>query len=376
MRLRLFFLFLLLATVTSAETIRVATYNVSLGRKGPGLLLKDILEGDAQIAALVTVIQTERPDILVMQEFDHDDFGLALSAFRDVLSAGPDGIEYPYWFAPAGNEGRPSFIDLDGDGRENEWADALGFGKFPGSEGMALLSRLPIRTEDIHTFAHMLWRDVPDADFPVTASGEAFLSPEVLDILPMSYRSHWDVPIDIGEQVIHILAAHTAPPVFDGPENLNGLRNAAEIAFWVQYLNRNEFADDLGRMAVLTAPFVLAGDYNSDPFDGEGDKDAIGALLTHRLIDDPKPVSLGAAISSGTTNMSHIGDPALDTVDWGDEIGNMRVDYALPSADLRIEGAAVVWPEEDDPFFEIVEDASHHRMVWVEIDVSEIVSEQ
>jgi len=37
-----------------AEPIRVATYNAELSRKGPGLLLRDILRGkDDQLAAVV-----------------------------------------------------------------------------------------------------------------------------------------------------------------------------------------------------------------------------------------------------------------------------------------------------------------------------------
>ena len=363
-----------MAGFATADTVRVASFNVSLGRKGPGLLLKDIVEGDDQIAALVTVIQTVRPDILVMQEFDHDDRGLALAAFRDVLAAGAEGIEYPYWFAPAGNEGRPSFMDLNGDGYENDWADSLGFGKFPGGEAMAMLSRYPIG--ETHTFADVLWRDVPEAELPLDADGKAFLSAEVLDILPMSYRSHWDVAVEIDGEVLHILAAHTAPPVFDGPENLNGLRNAAEIGFWVHYLDGMEFTDDAGLAAAMALPFVLVGDYNNDPNDGEGFKASIRALLGHPLIADPLPMSTGAAVVSGQVNAAQIGNPALDTVDWGDEIGNMRVDYVLPSRDLRVEGATVVWPDGGDPFFEAVEEASHHRMVWVDVNVSSFLRAQ
>lgn len=135
---------LFLANVLAAETLRVATYNVSLGRKGPGLLLKDIISSENdQILALTAIIQHMRPDILLLNEFDHDHQNLALTAFREALNHGDSGIEYPYFFAPAGNEGHPSFLDLDGDGETGEWADALGFGRFRGGEGMALLSRYP-----------------------------------------------------------------------------------------------------------------------------------------------------------------------------------------------------------------------------------------
>ena len=358
-----------MAGFAAADTVRVASFNVSLGRRGPGVLLKDIVEDDEQVLAVIQVIQTVQPDILVMQAFDHDDRGLALVAFREKLAAGPDGIDYPYWFAPPGNEGRPSFMDLNGDGYENDWADSLGFGKFPGGEAMAMLSRYPIG--EAHTFAKILWRDLPDANLPVDENGDPFLAPEVLEILPMSYRSHWDVQVIIAGQPIHILAAHTTPPVFDGPENLNGIRNAAEVGFWVHYLDGKAFPDDEGQTVTASAPFIVVGDYNADPNDGEGFKAPIRALLSHPQIFDPEPMSAGGAVVSGKVNIAQIGDPAMDTADWGDEIGNMRVDYVLPSSDLRVERAAVVWPNDDDPFFEIVEEASHHRMVWVDVRFTE-----
>jgi hypothetical protein len=56
---------------------------------------------------------------------------------------------------------------------------------------------------------------------------------------------------------------------------LNGLRNDAEIGFWVSYLNGVKFADDAGQQAAFEGvEFVLLGDLNNDPSDGEGSKAA------------------------------------------------------------------------------------------------------
>lgn len=362
-----------------AETLRVATYNVSLGRKGPGLLLKDIMSGeDAQIAALVTIIQHIRPDILLLNEFDHDHDNLALTAFREALKQGDGGVEYPYFFAPAGNEGQPSFLDLDGDGKTGEWADALGFGRFPGSEGMALISRFPIDNEAARSFKKLLWRDMPDVALPQTTDGASFLSPDALSIVPFSQKSHWDVPIVIGGNRLHILASHATPPVFDGVENINGLRNYAEVWFWVSYLNGVVYKDDTDIAAPFSNEnFVLLGDLNVDPIDGEGARKPIDALLSHPLINDTQPRSVGAAEPNrygGGANANHKGDPAFDTVEWEDDIGNMRVDYALPSANLLVVDSGTFWPPYDDPFTEILgagrDGASNHHMVWVDINLN------
>ncbi len=354
MRGLIFLWLFLLPAILSAETLRVASYNVSLGRNGPGVLLKDILDGDDdQLLAAIAVIQALEADILILQEFDQDDYALAAKAFRDALNAGTTPIDYPYILQPRGNQGRPSGMDLDGDGREGEWADALSFGRFPGSEGLLILSRYPYET--VRTFETLLLRDVPGVPLPVDEGGNPFPSAKALDILPMSYRSHIDATFVIGSTELTFLAAHATPPVFDGPEDLNGIRNAAEIDFWRLYIHGMSFRDDAGEMRPRSdAAFVLAGDLNSDPDQGESLKDPIRALLADPLIMDTRPTGAGG----------------LNTADW-DDPGPMRVDYVLPSASLTVTGSGVFWPDADDPMADMVAEASRHRPVWVDIELDE-----
>lgn len=177
------------------------------------------------------------------------------------------------------------------------------------------------------------------------------------------------------ERRLNILASHPTPPVFDGAENTNGLRNDAEIGFWVSYLDGVGFVDDAGLDAAFDlADFVLLGDLNNDPNDGEGRKRGIHALLTHRMVVDPQQRSEGAvlaAIRYGGANTSHVGNAAMDTVEWDADIGNMRVDYALPSASLTVVDSGVFWPPPASPAgFMIAEGrkgASNHRLVWVDL---------
>jgi len=165
---------------------------------------------------------------------------------------------------------------------------------------------------------------------------------------------------------LHVLAYHASTPAFDGPEARNDLRNRDELRFWIDYL------DD------VHTPFVLIGDSNLDPFDGDGLRRTMQTILADPRIQDPKPRSRGAAeaaIVQGGVNADQHGDPSLDTVDWPDESGwpgNLRVDYVLPSAELRILGSGVFWPAFKDPLraiFGVNDDrASRHALVWVDIE--------
>ncbi len=370
---------MLSAAAALSDTVRVATFNVSLGRGGPGVLLKAIMSNkDPQVEAVIAIIQKVRPDVLLLNEFDTDFTNLALNEFRRALALGENGVDYPYFYAPIGNEGAPSGLDLDHDGKLGEWADAFGFGRFPGSQGMALISRFLIEGAGARSFSTLKWLDLTDGKIPASSNGEPLFSESIAAEMRLSSKSHWDVPVVLpsGEN-LHFLASHSTPPVFDGEENLNGLRNNAEIAFWVSYLDGVAFRDDNGSLAGSAGEyFVVLGDLNNDPADGEGQKAALSRLLNHRLIYDPQQRSEGGPVAAeryGGANLVQQGDPALDTVEWDADIGNMRVDYALTSANLTVSAAGVFWPKPEDADGELIgegrDGASNHRMVWVDISV-------
>ncbi len=199
-------------------------------------------------------------------------------------------------------------------------------------------------------------------------------------MLPLSSKSHWDVPIDVGGRTIHLLAAHPTPPVFDGPEDRNGTRNADEIGFWAYYVAGTDtswIVDDAGVSGGLAADaeFVIVGDLNSDPVDGDSVAGATQQVLQLNGIQDPAPTSGGAveaAGAQGLINETHSGDPALDTADFTDDApGNLRADYVLPSAGLEVVDAGVFWPTTDDELSSLVTTdplaSSDHRLVWVDL---------
>lgn len=356
-----------------AGAVRIATFNASLNRSSEGELRRELASPDsAQARKVAEIIQRVRPDILLLQEFDFDAGGEGLAAFQSNYLArsqnGAEPIHFAHAFFTESNTGQPSGFDLNNDGSTGGGQDALGYGEFPGQYAMVLLSRFPIDAQRARTFRRFLWRDMPDARLPAD-----WYSPEELAVLPLSSKNHWDVPVRVGRTSLHLLVSHPTPPAFDGPEDRNGLRNHDEVRFWVDYLRGAAYMkDDSGRRGGFRGRhFVVMGDQNSDPVDGDSLHEAIRALIAHPKVDSAfTPASDGAveaSASQGGVNAAHRGDSRFDTADFSDRVaGNLRVDYLLPSRGLEVCDGGVFWPREDQPFAGLI-DASDHRLVWVDI---------
>lgn len=313
------FVLLWLAVPVWADPLRIATYNTELSRDGPGLLLRDVLRGQDQVQAVAQVIAGAAPDVILLQNVDYDVTLQAAQALRDRVAEAGHFLPHVFAFAP--NTGVPTGYDLDGDGRAYGPADAHGFGRFSGQSGMVLMSRYPV--QQAWDYSPQLWVDQDWVDRH--ALGRAWgVGGQGLRLASVGA---WRVQIAAPDGPLEVLGFHATPPVFDGPEDRNGLRNRDQLLFWAHLLGG------------LPGPLILLGDANSDPDKGEGRPEGINALLTHPRLTDPLP-----------------GHP---TVDWrGLGLGWMRVDYALPSRDLTVTGAGMT-PESPD--------ASRHRLIWVDV---------
>ena len=360
----------------NADRIRFATFNASMNRSTDGELAIALHNGaDPQIAKVAGIIRAVDPDVVLINEFDYG-AGHDRAFVRNYL-----GDAYPFSFIAPSNTGLATGLDLDGNGATGSEAgtvelarDSHGFGMFEGQYGMAVLSKHEIAVEEVRTFRTFRWKDMPGARLPANPDGTPFYSEEALEVLRLSSKSHWDVPVRVGGTVVHFLVCHPTPPVFDGPEDRNGARNADEVRFWSDYIAGAEYVyDDAGLEGGLAndAHFVIAGDMNADPADGDSVPGAIRQLLEHRLIDTTvTPASDGgaaAAAAQGGANSTHTGDPRFDTADFDDTApGNLRVDYVLPSANLGVAAAGVFWPTEGAPGAASI-DASDHRLVWIDV---------
>ncbi len=87
----------------------------------------------------------------------------------------------------------------------------------------------------------------------------------------LSSKSHWDVPVKVGNKTIHILASHPTPPSFDGAEDRNGKRNHDEIRFWKDYISdsSNQYIyDDKGVKGGFNRKFLFCYFRRSECFAG------------------------------------------------------------------------------------------------------------
>ncbi|MFB2768962.1 esterase-like activity of phytase family protein [Pelatocladus sp. BLCC-F211] len=387
------------------DTIRFAQFNASLNRNTEGQLIEDLSTPDnSQAQAIAEIIQRTNPDVISIQEFDYyaDDPTKAVDLFRknylEVSQNGADPVEYPYFYIAPSNTGISSGYDLNNDGKivttpgESGYGDdAFGFGNFPGQFGMLLLSKYPIDTDNVRTFQNFLWKDMPDSLLSTIAlpdSDTPWYSQQEQEVVRLSSKSHWDVPIEVNGQIIHALVSHPTPPVFDGQEDRNGKRNHDEIRLWSDYITPGAgdyIYDDNGNYGGLTkqAAFVILGDQNADPNDGDSYNYAIRQLLENRYVNTGvTPNSQGGseqALLDGGKNTTHISDPAYDTADFNDNNpGNIRADYVLPSKNLAIQDAKVFWPTTNDPLYRLVGDrqnanttpSSDHSLVWADLTMT------
>ncbi|CAN5336340.1 endonuclease/exonuclease/phosphatase family protein [soil metagenome] len=404
-------LIMLAAGCASKPTVvRVATFNASLNRETQGELARDLSTPDNQQAKNVAeIIQRVRPDVLLINEFDWEENGRAPELFQknylSIPQNGCDPIEYKYRVYLPVNTGVPSGFDLENDGQvvtapgtRGYGNDCFGFGQFPGQYGMLLLSKYPFDgLPGIRAFQNFKWMQMPAAMLPTKSDRTPWYSDEELAVMPLSSKSHWDVPLKIDGRIVHVLASHPTPPAFDGPEDRNGKRNHDEIRWWKEYIDsasKQWIVDDTGRrgemfcetygnglVTRLRKLFVIMGDMNADPNDGGSVPGAIQQLLDHPRVNSSFiPRSDGgaeAAMREGGNNSTHKTPPDTDTADFGDTgsgPGNLRCDYVLPSKELKVLGGAVFWPTFSDPLHRLVEmkptvATSDHRLVYIDVQL-------
>lgn len=160
--------------------VRFATFNTSLNRNADNELLIELRAGvSAQAANVSAILQSIRPDVVILNEFDYVADEAAIRAFQHnflSVSQAP-GLEplrqvraqstlstqrghphphngtcltlpdwgfptppcrYPYVFTAPVNTGVPSSCDFDHDGKTDGPADAFGYGLHPGEGATAL----------------------------------------------------------------------------------------------------------------------------------------------------------------------------------------------------------------------------------------------
>ncbi len=281
-----------------AESLTIAQWNANMSKKGPGLLIKELLENSSDFENDFLLIQKINPDVLILTNVDQDPQNWS----ADILS---QSLKLPYYFTGPTNRGYQSGHDLDQDEKLSA-NDAWGYGIFRGNHSMVILSKYPIKL--VHSFSNFKWSHLENA-IPPTIDSKPYYSDKIWDEFPLFSSGLWQVEIADTTFIIPYLT----PPAFDGEVKYNQLRNRAELSWISNYISGASYVDDTGTEAKITAmPFAIVGTLNVDPERGNGHKATIDALLKNPKIND---------FNENQT-----------TVDWRDlELGEMRVSYILPS---------------------------------------------
>jgi len=368
-------------------SLHFATYNTSLYSDEDGGLVHELETGSMRAGKIAAVLQQVRPEIVLLNEFDYDPQHRAADLFQQrYLEVAQDGggepLHYPYRYLAEVNTGVASGLDIDRDGQIGQSGraygnDAWGYGLHPGQYGMLLLSKYPIDAAAVRSFRLLKWSAMPGARRPLDpASGQPFHDDATWSQLRLSSKSHWDVPIDTPLGTVHVLASHPTPPFFDGVEKRNVARNHDELRLWREYLSgggEDWLCDDQGRCGGLGADarFVIMGDLNNDPVDGNGEHSAIVDLIEHpRVLRHPTPSSIGGAQTGAryaASGLQRRGAPGHATGNFGANSGTLRLDYVLPSVGFNYRDGGVFWPDEASPEADIANHSDHY-LVWAEID--------
>lgn len=423
---------------TYPSNVKVAAFNLSFDRNTFEELVKEmqippaeqtnlvtqylagsISEADKTTAAKViqirntaAIIQQNRPDVIMLAEFNND--GTAqnasaldgfqknyLSVAQSLEGAGGEAnlapIEYPHVANYATNTGLLSGFDLDRNGVVgNLPADAWGFGQYHGQYAFALFSKYEIDTANTRTFQDFKWKDMEGATNPTMIicdgsrpvlpgmqCGDNWYTDEAWQEVRLSSKNHVDAPIIVpgpnGNETIHLLMSHPTPPSFDAGKNKQ--QNAAEVQFWRDYVNgKNYFYDDAGQKGGLAqgANFIVMGDLNLDPVAGSGDSKVMQDFHADPLVNQTVmngalyPASSGATEHALEKNSTHP-HPERITATFGN-----AVDYVMPSATLNVDNSGVYWPASNEAGRLLVNDvrigsgvakdvSSDHRLVWIDL---------
>lgn len=377
------FLLFISCNAQKSKTIRFATFNTSLYRDSLGMIEKDLKSKDnLQMKIIAEIIQRNNPDILALQEFDYAENNEYLELFKknylEVSQNNTGPISYPYCYAFPSNTGILTQFDLNKDGKYETANDAFGYGKYPGQYAFAILSKYPVDKKRIRTFQNFLWKDMPNPNLPFnTEDSSSYYEKNELEIFRLSSKNHADVPVIIGKDTVHVLIAHPTPPVFDSTEDRNGKRNYDEIRLFADYITGGEKADylydDNGKKGGLKpgTHFVITGDMNADPVDGDSYKNAVHLLTKHSLVN--KDISERKFVPKSKGSEEHHrqkpdkGDPFHNTSVFG-----LRIDYVLLSTTLKVISSGVFWPGKDEKFYYLIEGkkGTDHRLVWVDINLN------
>lgn len=399
------------------QNIKIDEWKKSLTSDGKSNLeekKKILAERIIQIRNIAAIIQYNRPDIILLNEFNNDGAGSNLTmqlfaknylSYSQSLNSVDGGdklnpISYPYMQSFATNTGlipdKELNFNFDNVENTNSPDDAYGFGYYHGHYAFGVMSMYPIDESKTRTFQNFKWKDMEGAENPKIVKedeknmpkemkvGDNWFSDEEWNNYRLSSKNHVDLTVKINNQNIHLLMSHPTPPSFDTVTKKNQERNYYEVKFWQEYINNKSYIyDDKNVKSGIDGnkeKFIIMGDQNADPLNPEENKSrqGIDELLKDKLINqkynnEKYPMSNGGAKED---NSKKHPKPESRTSVFG-----LRVDYAIPSHNLDIIDTGVYWVpkgEKGDKLFydnrigkygNSKEVSSDHRLVWTTVRI-------
>lgn len=340
---------------------------------------------DEQATAAAEVLARFAPDVVNINELQYDIQGVPTSSspgqpkadakpgtfggaaenakrLADRVRGVDPTADYPYVIQTLGNSG---FL-WEGSNNGSAVFDLRGWGEWRGRFNTAILSKWPILEDQIRVIADFAWEDLPDNLIAQMETEQGLTVPQGW---PLFEKCLNVIPVQIGDEVVHFVLLHPVTPVYDV---INTYRNHDELHALQLFLEgKLPGVDPLPE----GAKYVVIGDLNADPEDGDGIEGSIQQVLDHPGLTAFFPEGHGTKYSNGARN-TYLGGCGLDdgsTVDDPTTHFQLQLDYLLPSKTLGTPtGGEVFFPDfktaKDD--FDLACRASDHRFVYEEIDLA------
>jgi endonuclease/exonuclease/phosphatase family metal-dependent hydrolase len=256
--------------------LRVAQYNIEF------LSTIKLKAKDNQVAAAVKVITRHSPDIIAINEMQHDLTGVTspkpggltvgsnnARLMADLLNAAnPKARPYKYTVLAMGNFGF-TWPGFDSNQHDPYFQYLSAFGQVQGSINTALISRYPIDTKRVQVITDLEWSKLPGNKLSELKAKAGYTVPAGF---PLFGNSLVVVPVDVDGTEVQFVLLHTTPP--KGKE-INNYRNYDELRGLRLLVEGKLPGASLGG----ASRFVLMGDFNADPDHGDALPGAAAQLL-------------------------------------------------------------------------------------------------
>lgn len=368
----------LVADAGAARTIRLGHYNIK------ELSTNKLLDNnDGQANAAAEILARFDADILEINEIQYDIAGVpnrglpgaagspapgdfaddAQNGQRlaDRIHAADNSVTYTDTLMLLGNSG----FYFEGDDMD-VWSYTLrGWGEWEGRFATAVLSKYPILRDQVRVIADFEWENLPDNKIAQMHEENGMTLPPHF---PLFEKSLNIVPIDVDGVTLYLVLLHpTASPASFDP--INPYRNFDELRALDLFL-RGELpgVEPLPEGAL----FVVSGDLNADPNDGDGIEGAVDAVVNNPSLIKSYPRGAGSRgyYAQFNTFLGGCGNDDGETVSDPTTRFQMQLDYQLPSvtlgAPLRHEMFFPDYQTEREDF-DLACYGSDHRFLWMDV---------